>query len=678
MIDWQHFHADDVTTALRAVGDATRNLRRALRNVPNRLHRKRGAEFLEKSPHEFLAYCALIRNLKKQHGFFSEAGGVIVVRVPQSWPLEEFEHLAGLCLGTGKEREALLLSICCHSPRNRKGEWEFRPQSYLSAPKAIIFISKGAELHPEFATAVDWIVDLDVFDGRCIDSLCKFLGNGKLSIEDKEFLTRQSVGLIDSTFRRGRPAARAIERIKQLVVQSNVEKEVLPLTAFGTAGDWGIDLKSDLASWREGILPWDQVDKGILLYGPPGTGKTSFAKSLANECGANFIASSLGQWQSAGHMGDLLKAMYATFAEAKASAPSILLVDEFDSFGHREKLTGDNAQYMLEVINAMLEVLDGAVGREGVIIVAASNLPEKIDTAFLRPGRLEKHVEMPMPNAIARETILTHYLPEFLESAELQSIARRLHGKSGADLEYIARQARKRARRKSRSLQIIDLENEVPIFIPLKPDELWRICLHEAGHAVLAKIFDVGLVTSVEVYTNDHRADMDNDVHGRTMVLTPGASLETENSYRAEIAMKLGGLAAEEVFVGDRSTASGGLEKGDLVSATELAVRMAGIFGMGRMLQVLPVRHLDPKDATLFQKYPFLQNQVDEILEAEFQTARETLKTHQDVVFALAVALKKKRHISGQELEILLSTLPPRDARSAIKRNYDLNELSPA
>jgi len=666
------YQVDEFIGALQSVADATRELNRVLRTTPQRLHRKRGRELLEKKPHEFLAYCALVRVLKRQQEFFSKGGGVLVVRVPTHWPLEDFDPLADFCFGTGKHRDTLDFSVCCHGPKNRKGKWEFQPQKYLSAPRTIVFIPIGAELHAEFDTAVDWTVDLEIFDGRCVASLCRFLGSGKLSDDDMEFLRQQDVGLIDSTFRRGRPAERAIGRLKKLAAQVADSKQILPLSSFGSAGKWGQRLGRDLELWRKGVLPWHQVAKGILLYGPPGTGKTSFAKSLAVECNAHFIAASLGQWQSSGHMGDLLKAMYSAFAEARACAPSILFVDEFDSFGHRSKLSGDNAQYMLEVINAMLEAVDGATSREGVIIVAASNLPERIDPAFLRSGRLEKHVELSKPNIREREAILTHYLPEFTGDVALKAIARNLGGKSGSDLEYISRQVRQLARDEGRSPRVGDLEELVPVFVPLTPEELWRICLHEAGHAVLAKVFNIGIVTSVEVYTEDHRADQDDDIHGLTTIFAPLTTLQTESSYRAEIAMKLAGIAAEEVFVGDRSTASGGSEKGDLAEATELAIRMVGLFGMGSTLRVVPVRFLDTKDAALFQRYSFLQDDVDDILQSGFEEARGTLSRHRDVVLSLAEALRQKLKVFGDELDSLLLPLSSRRSRAVFTRDRDV------
>ncbi len=666
------YQVDEFIDALRTVADAQRELNRVLRRTPQRLRLRRGRELLEKSPHEFLAYCALVRVLKRHHEFLSKGGGVLVVRVPTHWPLEDFEPLADFCFGTGKDREKFDFSVCCHGPKNRKGKWEFQPQKYLSAPRTIVFIPTGAELHAEFDTAVDWTVDLEIFDGRCVASLCRFLGAGKLDDDDRDFLRQQDVGLVDSTFRRGRPAERAIGRLRKLASLATNNNPTLPLSSFGPAGEWGQSLGRDLELWRKGVLPWKQVAKGILLYGPPGTGKTSFAKSLAVDSNAHFIAASLGQWQSSGHMGDLLKAMYAAFAEAKACAPSILFVDEFDSFGHRAKLSGDNAQYMLEVINAMLEAVDGATSREGVIIVAASNLPERIDPAFLRSGRLEKHVELSKPNIREREAILTHYLPEFTGDVALKAIARNLGGKSGSDLEYISRQVRQRARDESRLPRVGDLEELVPVFIPLTPEELWRICLHEAGHAVLAKVFNIGIVTSVEVYTEDHRADQDDDIHGLTTIFAPLTTLQTESSYRAEIAMKLAGIAAEEVFVGDRSTASGGSEKGDLAEATDLAIRMVGLFGMGSTLRVVPVRFLDTKDAALFQRYSFLQDDIDDILQSGFEEARGTLIRHRDVVLSLAEALRQKPKVFGDELDSLLLPLPSRSSRAVFTRDRDL------
>jgi ATP-dependent Zn protease len=136
--------------------------------------------------------------------------------------------------------------------------------------------------------------------------------------------------------------------------------------------------------------------------------------------------------------------------------------------------------------------------------------------------------------------------------------------------------------------------------------------------------------------------------------------------------MKLAGIAAEEVFVGDRSTASGGSEKGDLAEATDLAIRMVGLFGMGSTLRVVPVRFLDTKDAALFQRYSFLQDDIDDILQSGFEEARGTLIRHRDVVLSLAEALRQKPKVFGDELDSLLLPLPSRSSRAVFTRDRDL------
>ena len=179
----------------------------------------------------------------------------------------------------------------------------------------------------------------------------------------------------------------------------------------------------------------------------PGPGKTIFAQALASTCIVPVHLHSLARWQAKGHLDDLLKAMRRAFEEAKADAPCILFIDELDSFGDRERLGGHNEQYSREVINGFLECLDGAEGREGVVVVGATNLPDKIDPAIRRPGRLDRHVVIPLPDLEARKGILRHHLGDALPGADLTEAAERLEGASGAVIEQVVRDARRIARR---------------------------------------------------------------------------------------------------------------------------------------------------------------------------------------------------------------------------------------
>ncbi|WP_290775985.1 ATP-binding protein [Hoeflea sp.] len=152
-----------------------------------------------------------------------------------------------------------------------------------------------------------------------------------------------------------------------------------------------------------------------MLSGPPGTGKTTFARALCNTLSVPLIATSVARWLETSHLGDVLAAMNTTFEQARESAPCILFIDEVDNIGSRG--SGDRAydDYWSSIVNRMLELLDGAAKTEGVIVIGATNRPDKIDPAILRSGRLEKHIVVPPPDTDALVQIIAHHLGSDLE-----------------------------------------------------------------------------------------------------------------------------------------------------------------------------------------------------------------------------------------------------------------------
>ncbi|MCZ8158814.1 MAG: ATP-binding protein [Rhizobiaceae bacterium] len=197
--------------------------------------------------------------------------------------------------------------------------------------------------------------------------------------------------------------------------------ETLP--GYGKAKSWALDLKADLDDYRASILSWSDMSTKLLLSGPPGTGKTTFARALCNSLQVPLIVSSVSTWLQGAHLSDVLNRMTRTFAEARALAPAILFIDEIDGIGKRQPAEREYADYWNGVVNKALELLDGTVKGDGLIVVGATNRPEQIDEALKRSGRLETHIEIPRPDTATLAEIFRHHLGEDLKLlvAEVQT-----------------------------------------------------------------------------------------------------------------------------------------------------------------------------------------------------------------------------------------------------------------
>ncbi|EGY00459.1 Cell division protease ftsH [Nitrospirillum viridazoti Y2] len=232
------------------------------------------------------------------------------------------------------------------------------------------------------------------------------------------------------------------------------------LAGMDEAVAWGQTLARDLDDYRASLIGWESVDRGVLLAGPPGTGKTTFAAALARTCGVPLITGSHSSWQAAGHQGEMLKAMAVSFEEAAAHRPCILFIDELDSFTSRTaSANGHNSTYQRQVVNSLLQHLDGMASRKGVVVVGATNLPEAVEPALLRPGRLERVVPIPLPDIAALIRILRFHLGTDLKDTDLYQAAAiaAQAGATGAHIMMWVRAARRRARTARRPMRLGDL-----------------------------------------------------------------------------------------------------------------------------------------------------------------------------------------------------------------------------
>ena len=218
-------------------------------------------------------------------------------------------------------------------------------------------------------------------------------------------------GASDTSGRNGRTVTSGSELIEPLASQAGepAAPTVETLHGYGDAKAWALNLSQDLALWTSGTLLWSQMSTKLLLSGPPGTGKTIFARALCNTLQLPLVATSVSTWLEPSHLGDVIKRMRLTFEEARRHAPCILFVDEIDGIGRRGE-KNDYDDYWNSVVNKLLELIDGTMKSEGLIIVGATNRPGVIDPAIRRSGRLETHIEIPLPDVDALVGILAHHL----------------------------------------------------------------------------------------------------------------------------------------------------------------------------------------------------------------------------------------------------------------------------
>lgn len=425
------------------------------------------------------------------------------------------------------------------------------------------------------------------------------------------------------------------------------------LHGLGAAGEWGRDLAIDLADWQAGKISWSDIDRGILLSGAPGTGKTTFAAALARTCDVNLVQTSMSQWQAKGHLGDYLKAMRASFAEAQKKAPCILFLDEFDSAGDRNSKASDNDDYIRRAVNGLLECLDGASGREGVIVVGATNHPDKIDAALRRPGRLDKLVEIPLPDAAARDGILRFHLKGDLAGADLSPVVNRTDGMAGAWLESLVRNARRTARRARREIIVADLLAALPARAPMPAKVLAMSAVHEAGHAIIAIEFGKRIMEAQ--VTREILVDATEFDGGYVRIERPDGEIYLRSKSQVLLVIKhlLGGLAAEDVFFNERN--DGGAS--DLREATFWAARMWLSTGQQDTLTFLAPAEMDPVLAALKGR-PDIQKRVETVLQECMAAAKAIIARRRADVRKLADALIERGRLSGNEINALLAPRP--------------------
>jgi cell division protease FtsH len=409
-----------------------------------------------------------------------------------------------------------------------------------------------------------------------------------------------------------------------------------------------------------------RIPKGVLLMGPPGSGKTLLARAVAGEAGVPFFSISGSDFVEM-FVGVGASRVRDLFEQGKKNAPCIVFIDEIDAVGrHRGAGLGGGHDEREQTLNQLLVEMDGFESNEGVIIMAATNRPDVLDPALLRPGRFDRRVVVPRPDVAGREAILkVHCTNKPLSTGvDLSTIARGTPGFSGADLESVVNEAALLAARGAKKLiEMKDFEHAKDKVLMgterksliISDDERRNTAFHEAGHTLVAKLTP-GTDPIHKVTIIPRGAAL-----GLTQQL-PTDDRYTQNRRFCEnsLAILLGGRAAEELIFDQQTTGAGN----DIERATELARKMVCEWGMSEKMGPLSfgkkgeeiflgreiAQHADYSEETARD----IDSEIRRIIMESYKRAKDLLAGHKVELTRLAEALLEHESLSGEEIDRVL------------------------
>lgn len=395
-------------------------------------------------------------------------------------------------------------------------------------------------------------------------------------------------------------------------------------------------LVADLNCWKAGTVTWSELSRSILFYGPPGTGKTWLARAMGASAGIACVTGSFAEWQAAGHLGDMLRQMRKTFSEARTRTPCILFIDEIDAIGSRDSRDTHNSNYRTQVINGFLGEMNAIALEEGVVVVGACNSIDRIDPAVLRAGRFDLKINVPLPDVAGLLALLRRQLSDAIADQDLVALARASVGYSPAEIDAAIRSARSDARHGGTGLSVAMLYARLDIDIANDDHaRLWRVAVHEAGHAVLGAALGLGQITNMKV-TNTGGEILRRSARSESLI----------SDLEAEIAYSLAGRAAERLVLGTISAGAGGPGNSDLAKATDCALGIETVYGLG---SEGPVWH-DVPSALMLQN-AHLRGRVRQRIERAEVRAGKILARHRSTLEALASALLENRSLNCEQIE---------------------------